>query len=126
MPCPCALYYFFEFGEVGFPSELCYCLRCVGCEDGRVPGAAVCFDYFEVFAGDFFYGFDYLADGVALAVAEVEDKFVFAVEFVQCQEVCLAEVFDVDVVADACSVGCGVIRAEDFDRVAFSHCCLDD
>ncbi len=124
MPCPCALDYFFELGEVCFPAELCYCFRCVGGEDGWVAGSAVGFDYVEVFAGDFFYGFYYFADGVALAVSEVEDEFVFVVEFVECEEVCFAEVLDVDVVADACSVGCGVVCAEDFYGVSFSHCGL--
>ncbi len=126
MEFPCGLDDASEVGVLGLPAQFGVGLGGVGGQHGRVAGAAGLFGDLEVLARDLFDGVDDLAYGVAVAVAQVVDQFGFLIEFAQGQQVSEAEVFDVDVIADAGAVGGVVVRAEDLDVFTFAHGGLDD
>ncbi|GAA3231226.1 hypothetical protein GCM10020256_45570 [Streptomyces thermocoprophilus] len=76
--------------------------------------------------GDLPDGLDDLADGEAVAVAEVADQVLARGRGAEGEEVGLGEVGDVDVVADAGAVGGGVVVAEDGDGLAAALGDLED
>src|SRR5208282_4292107 len=99
----------------GFPAESLAELFFAGYQDGGVAGAA--WEQFtgDFAAGDFFGGVEDFEDGETTAVANVEG---FAGDFFQGFEgadVGIGDVQDMDVVADAGAIGCGVVVAEDFE-----------
>jgi hypothetical protein len=96
-----------------FPAEFALDFGGVGEEAGRVACAAWVLDNLEVLAGNFADGLDDLADGVALADAEVVSTAVAWLESVHDLGVGVGEVFDVDVIADAGAVGGWVVGAEE-------------
>jgi len=88
----------------------------VGNEARGVAGAARAFLHFYVLAGNAACGVDDLLHREAVAVAQVEGVAVAACgEFVQRQQVGLAQVHDVHIVADAGAIGGVVVAAEDGD-----------
>src|SRR5690606_8669868 len=77
-------------------------------------------------AGDAAGALDHLADGEAVAVAEVADEVFAGGGGVQGEQVGLGQVGDVDVVADAGAVGGGVVVAVDGDGRAAALGDLED
>ena len=93
-----------------------------GDQDGRVTEAARGFNNLNREAGDMPRGVNHLAYAEAAPVAEIVDKALgrrVATQPVKSQEMCGGQVADVNVVANACAIGSGVIRSEDGD--AFAH-----
>ena len=114
-----------EVGVLRLPAQHAFGAFAVGDEARGVAGAARAFLHFDVLAGDAARGVDDLLHREAVAVAQVEGVAAAAGgECVQRQEVGLAQVHDVDVVADAGAVGGGVVAAEDGDVGAAPGCGL--
>ena len=107
------------------PTQHALGARAVGDETRGVAGTTRAFFYFNRLAGNAARGVDDLLHREAVAVAQVEGVAVAAGgEFFQRQQVGLAQVHDVDVVADAGAVGSVVVAAEDGDVGAAPGCGL--
>jgi len=78
-------------------------------------------------AGDFQADFDHFLDGVASAVAQVVDHAVTAVQQgAQRQGVGRGQVADMDIIADAGAVRCGVVVTVDGDEFPLAKGNLED
>ena len=98
----------FQFRIFRLPAQLLDGLVRCGHQPGRVAGAARFFHRRNFFAAHLFAHLDDLADGVAVAVAQVVKALLARREG---EDVRLREVNGVDVIADAGAVGRGIIRA---------------
>ncbi len=99
----------------GLPTEDALQFFLTGNENSGITGAAR-----TQFAGDFATGdvlrsIDDFQDGEAAAVADVEGFAGDAFDLLESAEVGIGNIEDVDVIADAGSIGRGVVRAEDID-----------
>src|SRR6202167_5491852 len=62
--------------------------------------------------------FDYFSHGKTRAIAKIVDEWPLGCERIESEKMGLGEVLDVDVIADAGTVGSRIIIAVDFDFVA--------
>ncbi len=69
--------------------------------------------------GYFARGLDHCAHRIAGSAAEVVNHFIFLIQRFQREQMCGDQIRDVNVIADACAIGCWIIRAEDGRRFAF-------
>src|SRR5690606_27957974 len=99
--------------KLGGPAEFAFDSGAAGDEARGVSGAARLFDYGDLFAADGFACCDDFADAGAAAGAEVEFSADAAVEVLDGEHVGLGEVDDMDVVADAGTVGGRIVGAVD-------------
>lgn len=129
LPGPCGAHGVGQRG-VGFPAEDFVGVRGVAPHFLNVACAAGCDAVGHLHAGGFLKGVDELEDAHAVARAEVVDfdggcvgTFEHAVHGL---DVGLGEVNNVDEVADAGAVGCGIVVAEHAEFLADAHGCLGD
>ena len=108
MPFPGGADNLFELRVFRFPPE--FLARFIGGGDQcrRIAGTPRFFDNRNFLATDLFAHGDDLAHGITVAIAKVVEA-AFARR--HCQDVRLGEVDNVDVVADARAIRCGIIRA---------------
>src|SRR5712692_8983572 len=99
----------------GFPTESTLEFFLAGNENSRITGAAGTEFTRDFAASDALRCIDDLQNREPAAVADVEGFARDAVDFLESAEVGIGDVEDVNVIADAGSVGCGVVRAEDID-----------
>ena len=77
----------------------------------RVSGTPRLLDDLDLLAGEMLAGMDYFTDGEARPVAQVKAPLFAGL---QCQNMRLGEVSDVDKVPYAGAIGCWIVRSEDF------------
>jgi hypothetical protein len=99
----------------GFPTEGALQFFLAGNENSRITGTARTQFARDSAAGDAFGGVDDFEDRKAAAVADVEGFARDAFNLLESAKVGIGDIEDVDVIADAGSVGRGVVRAEDID-----------
>src|SRR5262249_39721000 len=107
-----------RFGDVGAPrapAQLLFDLAGVGEQRRRIAGTPRARVDAKRAIDDLAHGVDNLFDAVALADAEVVDALVAWSERLHHAHVRFDQIFDVDVVADAGTVGRCVVFAEDGD-----------
>jgi hypothetical protein len=112
MEFPCVGHDFDDVGARGSPAEFALCEVGRGVEDSRVSRATGSYLGLEGRTGDFPYGVENLVVGEPDAVAQVVDPVLAGLDGVECEQVGLGEVGDVDVVADAGAVRRRVVIAE--------------
>src|SRR5467141_3565888 len=98
-----------------FPTEHALELFLAGDQNGRVAGTAWAQFAGNLAAGDAFRRSDNFQDREATAVADVEGFAGNAVDLLKSADVGIGDIKHVDVIADAGSVWCRVVRAEDVD-----------
>src|SRR5256886_16704843 len=99
----------------GFPSEVTLEFFLASDQDSRIPGTARTQFARDLAAGDALRRIDDFQDGEAAAVADIEGFAGNAVDFLESADMGIGNIEHVDVIADAGSVGSGIIRAEDID-----------
>lgn len=99
----------------GFPTEGTLQLFGAGYENGRITGATWTEFARNLASSDALRGVDDFQDRETAAVANVEGFTGDAVNFFQRADVRISNIEDVDVIADAGSVGRGIVRAENID-----------
>ncbi len=99
----------------GFPAESTLEFFLAGDQHCGITGAAWAQFARNLAAGDVLRRIDDFQDGEAAAVADVEGFAGDAFDLLESAEVGIGNIEDVDVIADAGSVGRGVVRAEDID-----------
>src|SRR5579859_1824957 len=114
-----------DLGIVGLPAEFCDGFFAAGNQKSRVTGAAGMDFYGDGVAGDPADRVDDFLDSEAGAVAQVVDQPVIGgavgFESFQGQEMGIGQVADVNVIADAGAVMCGVVVAKNLDGFAASE-----
>src|ERR1700674_1971328 len=116
LPSPGRRDYFFERGVGGFPAERALELFLAGDEDGRIAGAPRPELARDLAAGNALRRIDHFEDGKAPAIANVEGLTGNAFDFFERADVGIGDVQDVDIVTDASTVGCGIVRTKDIDK----------
>src|SRR5207302_466373 len=99
----------------GFPSEVTLEFLLASDQDSRITGTARTQFAMDFAAGDALRRIDDFQDGEAAAVADIEGFAGNAVDFLESADMGIGNIEHVDVIADAGSVGSGIIRAEDID-----------
>src|SRR5260370_41657238 len=98
-----------------FPTEHALELFLAGDENSGITGTARAQFARDLAAGDALGRIDDFQDRVAAAVADVEGFAGNAVDLLERADVGIGDIEDVDVIGDAGSVRCGIVRAEDID-----------
>src|SRR5260370_39682769 len=98
-----------------FPAEHALELFLAGNENSGITGTPRTQFARDLAAGDAFGRIDDFQDRKAAAVADVESFAGNAVDLLKRADVRIGDIEDVDVVAEAGSVRCGIVRAEDID-----------
>src|SRR2546426_768099 len=96
----------------GFPSEVTLEFLLASDQDSRITGTARTQFAMDFAAGDALRRIDDFQDGEAAAVADIEGFAGNAVDFLESADMGIGNIEHVDVIADAGSVGSGIIRAE--------------
>src|SRR4029077_4712211 len=99
----------------GFPAESTLQFFLAGDQHGGIAGAARAQFARDLAAGDALRYIDDFQDGEAAAVADIEGFAGNALDLLESTDMGIGDIENVDVVADAGSVGCGIVRAEDID-----------
>ncbi len=99
----------------GFPAEGTLEFFLAGDQHCGITGTARAQFARNLAAGDVLRRIDDFQDGEAAAVADVEGFSRNAFDLLEGTDVGIGDIEHVDVVADAGSVGCGIVRAEDID-----------
>src|SRR2546430_5295205 len=99
----------------GFPSEVTLEFFLASDQDSRITGTARTQFARDFAAGDALRRIDDFPDGEAAAVADIEGFAGNAVDFLESADMGIGNIEHVDVIADAGSVGSGIIRADDID-----------
>src|ERR1700754_763448 len=97
-----------ELAELRSPAKLGLDLLGTSYQNGGISGAAFALFHRDGAAGNAAHRIDDLANGEPLAIADVVDHAAVLTKRLQCEEVGLGKVADVDVVADAGAVFGGV------------------
>ena len=111
MPEPSGFNDLFNRGKPGFPAKLFDGLLRPGKQSRWIASPAGFLDGGDGFAADTFAGIDHFAYGLSLAIAEVEEP---AFTRFHREHVCLGQIDDMNVIANAGAVRGGVIGAKDF------------
>src|SRR5260370_952822 len=98
-----------------FPTKHALELFLAGDEDSGITGTARTQFARDLAAGDALGRIDDFQDREAAAVADVESFAGNAVDLLKRADVGIGDIEDVDVVAEAGSVRCGIVRAENID-----------
>lgn len=106
---------FLERGVLGFPAEGLAELFFAGYQDGGIARAPRRHFARNLAAGDFFGGVEDFEDGKASAVANIEGFAGDGFDGLEGAEMGIGDVEDVDIIADAGAVRCGIVRAENFE-----------
>src|SRR5947199_144908 len=99
----------------GFEPEITVEFLLASDQDSRITGTARTQFAMDFAAGDALRRIDDFQDGEAAAVADIEGFAGNAVDFLESADMGIGNIEHVDVIADAGSVGSGIIRAEDID-----------
>ena len=93
----------------------------IGDELGGVAGAAGAKSFRDGVAGSLAAGVDDLPHAIAAARAEIEVQAFSWRELFEGQQMRLGQVIDVDIVADASSIGSGLVVAENRDLLPLAE-----
>ena len=115
-----------EVGVAGGPVEFAANFFGAGDERGRIAGAARGFYEGDFPAGDAACGGDDFADARAGAVAEIVDALIGVFKGAEDEKVRASEIVNVNEVADAGTVGSGIVGAEDGNRARRAECSAEN
>jgi len=106
MPVPRRLDHIFKIFKSRLPPQFLSNFSSVGNQNRRISRPGIAFNSWNLMPGNPAGRFDYLPDGISPAVSEIINTAVLARQkCIQCQQMGLRQIADVDVVADAGAVG---------------------